>query len=210
IIEQLIEPEKERYAINNDEEMADADGVVAEYIDQLYNNGARVLHDEDIIYSLSYQQNLSVMLYEALFEPNSSLDLEVQYFTNATIDREKSEDFTNTFVYLLNPAKGWAKFGELDIVINMSDRYPYIIDSSIPLEKGENGGYTASLNGLPEDDLIFTTYTKEEITFIDRTKGRLFRNYFGTLLLLIIVGVVILAAVIYSVRSIIRNNRKRL
>lgn len=206
IIGQLIGREKEKYAIYDDESMANAYSVVAEQMDDLYSHGTRAFHEEDILSALRYKQNLSVMLYQVNFEPNSSLDLEVQYNTNATIDRENSKDFTNTFVYLLNPAKGWAKFGELDVIINMSDASPYIINSSLPLEKEGNKSYTASFEGLPEDDLIFTTYPKEEITLQDKVSGRLSRNYFTFFIALVIVGSVIIGGLLYF---IIRKIKKK-
>ena len=59
-----------------------------------------------------------------------------------------------TYNYLLSPAKTWAKFGELDIVVNT----PYYMTESggdFTFEKTENG-YQTSLDGLPDGELEFT------------------------------------------------------
>ena len=59
-----------------------------------------------------------------------------------------------TYTYLLSPAKTWAEFGTLDIVVNT----PYYMTESggaFSFEKAEKG-YRASLDGLPEGELEFT------------------------------------------------------
>lgn len=56
------------------------------------------------------------------------------------------------YTYLLSPARHWAKFGEIDIIVNT---YDYIVSSNIDgFTKTENG-YTATLSGLPDDELNF-------------------------------------------------------
>lgn len=56
------------------------------------------------------------------------------------------------YTYLLSPAKSWADFGSLDIVINT----PYFLTEKggLPFEQTENG-YTCSLDGLPDGELSF-------------------------------------------------------
>ncbi len=56
------------------------------------------------------------------------------------------------YEYLLSPAKTWAAFGELDIIVNTPY---YMTESSLGFEKTETG-YEASLDGLPEGELTFT------------------------------------------------------
>lgn len=63
-----------------------------------------------------------------------------------------------TYTYLLSPAQTWRDFGTLDIRVNT----PYFItESSLKsFEKGE-GGYTLSLDGLPEGELVFVLSADE-------------------------------------------------
>ena len=59
-----------------------------------------------------------------------------------------------TYHYLLSPAKTWAEFGKLDIVVNT----PYYMTESggrFSFEKTETG-YQVSYDGLPDGELEFT------------------------------------------------------
>ena len=56
------------------------------------------------------------------------------------------------YYYYLSPAKGWASFGELEIVINTD--YYLTRSPSVDFEKVANG-YHAKLDGLPEGELRF-------------------------------------------------------
>lgn len=62
------------------------------------------------------------------------------------------------YTYLLSPAKTWAKFGEIEIVINT----PYFATefNLDGLERTENG-YTLTQNGLPTGELIFSLSESE-------------------------------------------------
>ena len=62
--------------------------------------------------------------------------------------------------YLLSPAKTWAEFGKLDIIVNT----PYFMTESggsFSFEKTETG-YQTSLDGLPEGELEFTLSADEK------------------------------------------------
>ena len=64
-----------------------------------------------------------------------------------------------TYTYLLSPAKTWAEFGTLDIVVNT----PYYMtesDGAFSFEKTETG-YQASYDGLPDGELEFTLSESE-------------------------------------------------
>ncbi|MDE7454186.1 MAG: hypothetical protein K2N22_07255 [Clostridia bacterium] len=67
------------------------------------------------------------------------------------------------YEYLLSPAKCWASFGTLDIVINT----PYYLvknsyASKFGFEKTESG-YTAHLEGLPDGELVFSMSEAESV-----------------------------------------------
>ncbi len=134
-------------------------------IDKLVDNLNELSNEAEAI----NDDNIFLYLFEVDFEGNSTNELEISYPMKATMDRSESRDYINTFAYLLHPAENFQGFGELDIRIELNESAPYILDASIPLSKveDEQGVYEASLSGLPEDDLVFSTYPREEITWWD-------------------------------------------
>lgn len=154
----------------------DLEGMYATYVEQVdyfFSIEQHVFSHEMVLENVFYRNNLSVFLFEVEMEPRGSTNLVVTYPLFATIDRSRSSSYINTFAYILNPARNFQEFGHLDIHIELNPSAPYIIESSIPLEEAEQGVYTASLAGLPHEDLVFSTYPKKEVTFIDRTAARI-------------------------------------
>ena len=71
-----------------------------------------------------------------------------------------------TYTYLLSPAKTWAQFGELKIVVNT----PYYMTennqgSFFKTEKG----YELTLPGLPKEDMTFTLCEAEKPQLLKRS-----------------------------------------
>ena len=64
-----------------------------------------------------------------------------------------------SYEYLLSPAKTWADFGSLDIIINTPF---FMTDSNLKGFEKIESGYALSLDGLPEGELLFTLSTVEE------------------------------------------------
>ena len=126
---------------------------------------------DDVVNNVLYQSNISAFLFTAAFAPDSTTELTVSYPVRATIDRSTSTDFVNTFAYILSPAGNFADFGTLDIEIRLNQHSPYVLESSIPLQTDGTGKYTASLQGLPEVDLVFSTYTRPQITALDSLRA---------------------------------------
>jgi hypothetical protein len=176
-------------------------------IDRSFEENTLILNEYDGLERAFYQNNISVLLYEVEFAAGSTNELTITYPLEATIDREKSDDYVNTFAYILNPARNFAGFGGIDIRIELNSRDPYIIHSSVPLNEVETGVYTASLDGLPDQDLVFSTYPHPEITYGLRT--RLFSHGYGLyflviaivmLLVVVVVVAVVVALVVYLIR----------
>ena len=146
--------------------------------------------------------NISALLYEVEFAAGSVNELQLTYPMRATMDRRKTRDYVNTFAYLLNPARKFMDFGTMDIQIELNSHSPHIIESSLPLVEAGGGVYTLSLEGLPEQDLVFSTYPQKEITYLDsaaarllpRGYGGLFTVLAGAVLLLAVVGIAVYAA----------------
>ena len=63
------------------------------------------------------------------------------------------------YTYLLSPARTWAEFGNLDIVVNT----PYYMTVSGPEGfQYNNPGYELHMTGLPEEELTFTLCTEKD------------------------------------------------
>ncbi len=85
-----------------------------------------------------------------------------------------------------------------------------IIESSIPLKETGRGIYALSLGSLPDEDLVFSTYPKEEITLLDSTMAKVFPRgygglYTGFVIVLLLISFVLAAAVVI----IKKKNRRR-
>jgi len=74
------------------------------------------------------------------------------------------------YTYLLSPAKTWAEFGSIEIVINTPY---YVTESSITGFNKNNHGYTLLLDELPEEELEFT------ICSIENPSIPKVKNYFS-------------------------------
>ena len=63
-----------------------------------------------------------------------------------------------SYTYLLSPAKTWAQFGELKVVVNTPY---YMTECGIDGFTKTDGGYALTLPGLPEGELTFTLSESE-------------------------------------------------
>ncbi len=96
------------------------------------------------------------------------------------------------YEYLLSPAKGWASFGSLDIVVNT--QY-YLADSSVGKFEKVADGYTLHLDGLPDGELRFSLCADRRP--VSDTENNLnVLNVIGTVFLGIELGLQLLVAVI--------------
>ncbi|MFZ7103151.1 MAG: hypothetical protein ACOWWO_10935 [Peptococcaceae bacterium] len=153
-----------------------------EEIDSCFEKNQYVFNADMLLGNIQQNNNISVLLYELAFEAESTGTLLITYPVQATIDRRKSNDYVNTFAYILNPAQKFARFKALDIQIELNSQKPFLIDSSIPFTEIAKGTYTASFNHLPDQDLIFSTYSQKEITFWDSTTARILPKGYGRVL----------------------------
>ena len=95
--------------------------------------------------------------YTLTLEPGQTLTNTVTAPLYPAIDAGYTPSI-HTYTYLLSPAKTWAQFGELKIVVNT----PYFMT-----ENNQGGflrtekGYELTLPGLPEKELTFTLSESE-------------------------------------------------
>jgi len=182
------------------------EGVISDT--QLYNLYAKSL-DKSFTYNMGYstmddlieQENFKrilTLVYNVRFPKNCDKEVSVSYITSGTMDKRETSKPQYSFDYILNPAENWGDFKNLNIKIITPKKAPYIVKSSIGLEKGEENVYTATLIDLPEhDDLTFTLYGNEKISLVDKTLGNLQRSfgYFTlaatSIIALLIIGVIV-------------------
>lgn len=106
------------------------------------------------------------------------------------------------YTYLLSPAKTWADFGKLDIVIDT----PFYLIDNIAFEKTDTG-YRTSMDGLPDGELEFSLSTSKKPR--QDNPGAVF----GILLMLgalaVFVGVIVLIVMIIAGVTAALTHRRR-
>ena len=92
-------------------------------------------------------------IYELTLEPGQTLinTVEAPMYPFAINQRDYPTVYRYSF--LLSPAQTWTEFGNLEIVINTPF---YLYDSNLQGFEKTESGYTLTLNGLPEDGLLFS------------------------------------------------------
>lgn len=62
------------------------------------------------------------------------------------------------YTYFISPAKSWASFGKIDVVINTPY---YVTECALGEPKKVDGGYAFTIESLPENELFFTLCTSK-------------------------------------------------
>lgn len=157
----------------------------------------------------------AALIYTVEFPAQDSREVAVSYTADSTASRQSAIRWQGELCwkqevgYLLSPAQNWASFGTLDITVNTTEEYPYILESSHPLEADGDYRYTAHFDSLPDGELSFTLYPKEKITLWDRIYTAATDPYLSLLLLFFGLPLVILIAVIAAAVCLVRRHRKR-
>jgi hypothetical protein len=165
---------------------------------------------ENETYAAVFEDRYLLLVYEVPFPADDRKTVEVSYQAQATTDRSATPVPTYTFTYLLRPAAYWKDFRNLQVQVRTNEHAPYLIGSSMEMERTGDRVYQANLAGLPEEDLTFTLYHKPEITTQDRIQGTLQRQfgYFYPMVLIFLVLLVGVALMVL-VRTFRRRNRRR-
>lgn len=168
---------------------------------------ARLVTEDDLAQFL-HEERLIFLYYETPFQAGEEKTISISYEAGGSMDRRSSKDPTYTFEYLLSPAGYFKDFKNLTLRVLPSEGYPYVISSSLPLDKKENGEYVGVFDTLPEKELTFTMYREEKITLVDRTEGFLSRNFYSFLfsggVLLVFLAALIVGL---GIRGLIRFKR---
>ena len=175
-----------------------------------YNAQVAFLNDgsEDWMYGGIYTDKYSFSLmrwyeYTLTLEPGQTLTNTVTAPLYPSIDAEYTPSIYS-YTYLLSPAKTWARFGELKIVVNT----PYYMT-----ENNQGGflrtekGYELTLPGLPEKELTFTL--SESPNPRRPVSLRLLFLFAGFTGFVLIGGGVIAAVVVLAVREGKRRGKEK-
>lgn len=170
--------------------------------------GAARLVTEDDLAQFLYEERLIFLYYETPFQAGEEKTISISYEAGGAMDRRSSKDPTYTFEYLLSPAGYFKDFKNLTLRVLPSEGYPFVISSSLPLDKKESGEYVGVFDTLPEKELTFTMYREEKITLVDRTEGFLSRNLYAFLFSGAVFLVFLAALVVgLGIRGLIRFKR---
>ena len=143
-----------------------------------------------------------LVLYEVSFEPGQERHVEVSYQQRGMTpynNTERAQDVE--FYYLLNPAKAFAGFGTLDILIDAKAKGARLTADGFNFVRGKDGIYRTSLNGLPEQDLHFKLSRGDRNSSLYIAIGA-----FALFWLLVFGGGIVGIAVLISLR---KKNRKQ-
>ncbi len=184
--------------------------LYAKSLDQTFSNGSGFSSEYDLIERENIERVLT-FVYTVEFPPNSTKEVSVSYRADGTMDKTQTSKPLYTFDYILNPAKNWAGFKNLNIKISTPQQAPYVVASNIELAREENEDkkdsyvYTATLPTLPEEDFTFTLYSAEKITLLDKVEGKLNSSfgYFAPL----VIGVVVLIIIAFIIKAALRLRR---
>ena len=129
-----------------------------------YNAQVAFLNDgsKDWMYGGIYTEKSSFSLmrwyeYTLTLEPGQTLTNTVTAPLYPAIDAGYTPSIY-TYSYLLSPAKTWAQFGELKIVVNTPY---YMTENNQSSFSGTEKGYELTMPGLPEKELTFTLSESE-------------------------------------------------
>lgn len=180
--------------------------IYAKALDRYFTQNAGFISENDLM-SQKHQDRIFTLVYNVEFPPDSTKSVSVSYKSSGTMDMRETGKPMYTFDYILNPASNWSGFNNFNLKIITPQETPYIVKSSIELNKEESNIYTANLNSLPDEDLYFTLYENEKITLLDKATGKLHRS-FGYMYPVVIMVITIIIGIVAAITILKRVIKK--
>lgn len=175
-----------------------------------YGNAAPV---SELRSRFSNQPRLTLALYTVVFAAGETREVTVESVLDGTMNRPSGYSqvgMTCTYTYLSEPARSWASFGALDITVIPQQNEP--ITSSIPALTLQDGVYTASLEGLPEENISFRfgeEATEAELQQLRRDGAQRTMRFLGLILLPMFLLLALLVGVVFLLRWLIRRRKRK-
>ena len=152
--------------------------------------------------------SLAGLLFEVEFQPGSRREITVRYPAIAGRDQEETTRYQAVYAYILSPAALWKDFSNLTIEVYPHPDQPYMVNSTLPMEKVETDiaydtHYSAFFSDLPEGDLIFQMYHREtpEPWLMATIQNPYLMGLVIVPLFLLILLTTITAIIIYAIRK---------
>ena len=192
-----------------DSKKAYYDYVVRKMDDFLASEAGVMELEADLLDPYFYHSYVGALVYDVDFLPESTREVVVLYTAEASKDRTETSRYGALMAYLLSPAKNWKSFQNMTIYIYPHSEQPYLLQSSLPIEKNVDGGfYRAHYEKLPEENLVFRMYHRE------KPETGLLKTFNNPYILLLIVPAALVLAVLGVVTMVVlvalKKNRMNL
>jgi hypothetical protein len=161
----------------------------------------KALVNEGELLMPGYYKRIFSLAYTVDFPANSSREVAVSYRTFGTMDKTETEEPLYSFDYLFNPAENWSDFQNISIKIIAPNHAPFLVKSSIKMEKEADDLYVVHLAKLPTEDLSFTLHANEEIKIVNRYFAVKESSYLTPLIVLV-------AIVLIAIGIVVRARKK--
>ncbi len=126
-----------------------------------------------VISDMFDNNNLLVYLFDIKLKTDSSDTLHINFPMKSSIDRKTANDNIYTFAHIRNPARNFSELKDIKIHIELNNKSPYIVESSMPVNMIDAGTYVVLSDNISNKHFVFSTYVKEEITLTDRITARI-------------------------------------
>ena len=173
--------------------------IFAEVMDKQFTNNLGYCSDDEVL-TYGGDNRIITLVYTVNFPPYSEKTVSVNYKALGTTDRRNTKEPVYKYDYILNPAKNWKDFKNLSVKIIPPPESPYIVESTIELNK-EGNIYTASMESLPEQDFSFTLYNKEKITVLDSIERQISNVFSYSIIFIPFVIIIVIFIVIACIFS---------
>ena len=144
------------------------------------------------------KNRILVLTYDVEFPANGAVSVSVQYPMGGLMDAEHSQKPVYSYGYLLNPAKGWKEFHDLNLRVAPPKTEPYMVKTTVPMQE-KNGVYTAQMDALPENDLVFSLYADPQEQ--PKASSPLFWSSPGAIACIAFIAFAILVFALLGIRS---------
>lgn len=124
-----------------------------------------------------YYDQMVVLLYEVALEGQKEHTVTVSYLAEGTYDRSATKHPIYRYTYLLQPARYFESFQDLEVTVRTPDTMPYMPESYPTLVETDARVYQGSFDTLPQrEELQFVLYQEPVITNLTLW-DRLFSSY---------------------------------
>ncbi|MEN6470127.1 MAG: hypothetical protein ABFC62_01535 [Clostridiaceae bacterium] len=185
--------------------------------DELYYLICRELQQSDnpslgwALSDVCSQNMMGLLVYDVPFATGQARQVEVSYRQTPSYYSKYSSDIRADYTYLTNPATYYRSFGTLDVTVRFMDRPKQLTSNVVSktaavfFEEKDANTYFASVNGLPQKQLVFSVYCVDE--WPQKWTNLLLYGIF--LSPLFVVGGVLIASIGLIAYAIYRRRKKK-